>query len=111
MVDTMLQDTNRVANPGNPITKQIEKVHANASEAVKVALLISSANKQQIRKLKDNLANNYLLGSDQYPDTFEKAMCVLRNYQAPKTTLPFRGSPSSGVAFIQHGRGTGRGAG
>jgi hypothetical protein len=64
-----------------------------------------------VRKLKDDLANNYLLGSDQYPDTFDKALQVLGNYQAPKNMVPYRGSPSTGVAFIQRERGTGQGAG
>ncbi len=107
----MLQDTNRVANPGDPTKKETEKIHADLSEAVKAVLLISGADKQRCGKLKDDLADSYLLGSNQYPDTFNKALCVLGNYQAPKNALPFRGSPSSGVAFIQRRHKTGRGAG
>ncbi len=69
---------------------------------MKAALLVSGADKQQYGKLKDKLANNYLLGSHQYPDTFEKAMHILGNYQVGKTSMPFRASPNNtGVAFIQ----------
>ncbi len=45
-VDAMLQDPKKVANITNPMAKEIRKVHVEASEAVKVALLISGANKQ-----------------------------------------------------------------
>ena len=55
-------------------------------------------------KLKDKLANNYLLGMDQYPDTFDKAMHILRNYQTSRVNMPYRGNPNdTGVAFLQRG--------
>jgi hypothetical protein len=111
MVDGMLQDPKKVANITKPTAKEIEKVHVGASEAVKAALLISGADKQRFRKLKDDLSNYYLLGSDQYPNTFDKALQVLGNYQAPKNVLPYRGSPSTGAVFIKHRCRTGRGAG
>ena len=64
--------------------------------------------------LKDALANNYLLGNNQYPDTYDKSFQVLANYQVTKTGLPYRASPDdTGVAFLQQeGRGGqgGRGA-
>ena len=41
------------------------------------------------RQLKDKLVNNYLLGTDQYPNTYEKAMRILGNYQTTKTNRPF----------------------
>jgi hypothetical protein len=37
---------------------------------VKTALLISGANKRQYGRLKDKLANSYLLGTDQYRNTY-----------------------------------------
>jgi hypothetical protein len=67
-------------------------------------LLISGANKRQYGKVKDKLANNYLLGSDQYPNTIEKAMHILGNNPVTKPSLPFRTNPNNtGVAFIQQG--------
>ena len=54
-----------------------EYAEETASEAVKGALLISGADRRKYGKLKDELANNYLLGTDQYPDTFEKALRIL----------------------------------
>jgi hypothetical protein len=48
-----------------PTDQEIAKAEDDSCKAVKVALLVSGANKQQYGKLKDELANNYLLGSDQ----------------------------------------------
>jgi hypothetical protein len=90
--------------------QEIAKAEDDSCEAVKAALLVSGANKRQYGKLKDKLANNYLLGSNQYPDTFEKAMRILGNYQVGKTSMHFRASPNNtGVAFIQQGGQGGRG--
>jgi hypothetical protein len=61
--------------------------------------------------LKEDLANNYLLESNQYPDTFKKALRILGNYQGPKNIHGFRGNHVGGVAFIQRGHGTGRTSG
>jgi hypothetical protein len=72
-------------------------------ESVKAALLISGANRNRFAKLKDELANDYLLGMDQYPNTFKKAMRILGNYQVSKSNRPFRGGDGtkSGLAFLQ----------
>jgi hypothetical protein len=55
--------------------------------------------------LKDQLANNYLLGTDQYPDTLEKAGRILSNYQSKNiNAAAYRGNPNNtGVAFLQRG--------
>ena len=75
-----------------------------AVKQVKAALLISGADRQKFRKLKDELANNYLLGTDQYSDTLEKAGRILANYQTTKIGTPYRGNPNdTGVAFLQQG--------
>ena len=75
------------------------------SEVLKWALLISGVDKRCYGKLKDKLANSYLLGSDQYPNTFDKATRILGNYQT-RLRLALLYKPSSnntGVAFLQRG--------
>ena len=111
MIESMLKDTTRVANTTKPTAAERKKAEEDASEAVKAALLISGADKSRFGRLKDKLANNYLLGTDQYPDTYEKAMRILGNYQTTKMNRPFRmDGNESGLAFIQRGgRGRGRG--
>ncbi len=89
-----------------------KKVEEDASKSIKALLLISRADKSRFRKLKDKLANIYLLGLDQYPDTLKKAMQILGNYQITKyKNRSTRGDANkSGLAFIQQGgRGTSRG--
>ncbi len=58
---------------GVPMTAQQKKTEQDSSEAVKAELLISGADRRRYGALKDALANNYLLGNDQYPDTYDKA--------------------------------------
>jgi hypothetical protein len=95
-----------------PTAKERSDAEEASSEAVKSALLISGAGRRKYGKLKDKLVNNYLLGTDQYPDTFEKAICILGNYQTTTNSLPYRPSPNdTGVVFLQRGGRGGRGAG
>ena len=111
MIEAMLKDPTRVANVGKPMVAEINMAEDDATEAVKAALLISGADKIRFGRLKDELANNYLLGTDQYPDTYEKAVRILGNYQTSRPSRPYRGDGTeSGLAFIQRGgRGQGRG--
>jgi hypothetical protein len=67
MIEVLIQDPTKVANVTRPTDKEIERVHTEASEAVKAALLISGADKQRYGRLKEDLANNYLLGSRERP--------------------------------------------
>jgi hypothetical protein len=111
MVDAMVLDPKRVVDVKNPTQAKTDKAYTDVSEAVKAALLIIWADKQRYGRLKDNLANNYLLGTNQYPGTFEEALCILENYQEPKTNHPFRGSSHSDGVGTGGGAGQGRGAG
>jgi hypothetical protein len=111
MINMLVQDLTKVVNVTKPTDKEIKKIHAEALEAVKAALLISGVDKQRYGKLNEDLANNYLLGSNQYPDTSKKALHILGNFQGPKNICKFRGNHVGGVAFIQRGRGTGHTSG
>ncbi len=102
LVNGLLSNTTRVKDMQKPTDQEIAKAEDDSCEAAKAALLVSGADERQYGKLKDELANNYLLGSGQYPNTFEKAMRILGNYQVGKTSMPFRASPNNtGVVFIQ----------
>jgi hypothetical protein len=80
------------------------RVENKANEAVKVALLISGADKRRYGKLRDELANTYQFGTAQYPNTYEKAMRILGNYWTFRNMMPYRASPNNtGVAFFQKG--------
>ena len=91
---------------------QLSEAEDVSIEQVKAAMLISGANRQQNGKLKDKLKNDYLFGSDHYPDTLEKAARILANYQNTRASAPYRASGNeTGVAFLQRGGRGGRGAG
>ena len=75
-----------------------------ALEQVKVALLISRADRKRYGKLKDELGTNYLLGTDQYPNTFMNAVRILANYQHTRAAVPNKPSGNNtGIAFLQLG--------
>ena len=98
LVNELLRD---IAVDVNKNTR-VSWAEEDACKAVKAALLISRVDTRRYGRLKDKLANNYLLGTDQYPDTFDKGLRILGNYQTSKARMPFRGSQyDMGVAFLQ----------
>ena len=64
MIDALLKNNTQVAKVGSPTTSEKKQAQEDATESVKVALLISGADKTRFGKLKDELANYYLLGTD-----------------------------------------------
>ena len=68
-----LSKPGRVSDIYNITDAEQAEAETETSDAVKAALLISGANKRRYGGLKNDLGNNYLLGTDQYPDTTDKA--------------------------------------
>jgi hypothetical protein len=71
LVEGVLASPGRVVDPSNVMEAEQRDAEDEVTKAVKAALLISSANKARNGQLKEQLANNYLLGTDQYPNTLE----------------------------------------
>jgi hypothetical protein len=102
MMAALAKDATRFANAAAPTEDEIAEIENDANKAMKAALLISGADKRRYGQLKDQLANNYFLGTDQYPNTYEKGMQILGNYQVSRTSVPFHVSPNDrGVSFLQ----------
>jgi hypothetical protein len=76
LVGGLLKKPGQVANPSNITANERKAAEEETNKLVKAALLISGAEKRGYGKLKDDLANNYLLGADQYPEMFDKALCI-----------------------------------
>ena len=74
LINVLLKDPLRVRSSGSPTDAKRKNAEEEANKSIKAVLLSSGANKNRFGKLKDKLANNYLLGLDQYPDTYKKAM-------------------------------------
>ena len=91
----------------------IEQTEAEyqTSDAVKAALLISGYDKLRHGGLKNDLGKNYLMGTDQYPDTTEKARLILGNYKHPLQQQRHQPRDDGGVYFIKRGRGHSGGRG
>ena len=84
LVKGLLASPGQVRNPYRITKAKQIAVKQEVAEVVKAALLISEADTQRYGRLKEQLANNYLLGADQHPDTLEKALMILGNYQVTK---------------------------
>ena len=78
-------------DPNNITDAKQTTAEEEVADPVKAALLISGADKWRYGRLKEQLANNYLLGTDQYPDTLEKASRSLETIELQ------RGHPLEGV--------------
>jgi hypothetical protein len=112
LVDELLRQPGQVSDKDTITDNERKSAEEEANKLVKGTLLISSAEKRRYGKLKDELANNYRLGTDQYPNTFDNPLRILGNYQTTKPNMPFRGNgPESGLAFIQRGSRGGQGCG
>ena len=102
LVEGILKDPGRVRNVNSITDAERRAAEQEVSDTVKAALVISGADNRRYGKLKDELANNYLLGTDQYPDTFDKAVRILGNYQTSRVNMPYRTNPNdTGVAFLR----------
>ena len=114
LISGLLKLPGRVWDPDNVTAKEFEATEDEVAEAVKAALQISRANKARYWWLKEQLATNYLLGTNQYPNTFKKVTIILGNYQGAKLSQPGgdQRNEGGGLVFIQRGsRGQGHGAG
>jgi hypothetical protein len=116
LVKGVLAMPGKTRDPYNDTEGELAAEEEEVTKAVKAALLISGANKKRYDRLKEQLANNYLLGTDQYPNMLEKVSRILGNYQVAKPPrFGERTSKWAGLAFIQRGacgrQGHGNGAG
>jgi hypothetical protein len=110
--DGLVAEELRRRNITAPTPTELSEAEDVSIEQVKATMLIRGASCQKYEKLKNELANDYLLRLDHYPDTLEKAARVLANYQNTKAIAPYRASGNeTGVAFLQRGGRGGRGAG
>jgi hypothetical protein len=102
----------RVGNLASIPADELASAEEEVAKAVRAAILISRASKARYARLKEQLANNYLLGMDQYPNTLEKATRILGNYHGVKLT-PYgeQRSEGGGLAFNHQSTCGGRGRG
>ena len=107
----MLTEPGRIADVNNITDIEQPEAETQTSDAVKAALLISGADKRRYGGLNNDLGNNYLMGTDEYLDTTEKARVLLGNYKPPRQQQHNQPRDDGGVSFIQRGRGDSRGRG
>ena len=70
----LLAEPGCISNINNITYTEQAEAETQTSDAVKAALLIGGANKRRYGGLKNDLGNNYLMGTDQYPDTTDQSL-------------------------------------
>ena len=80
LVTDMLAAVDWLADHNNTTANERARAVRETTESVKAAMVISGADKRKYGQLKLDLANNYLLETDQYPNTLEKAASLFTNY-------------------------------
>ena len=65
----MLAKPGRIADVNNITNIEQTEAETQTSDALKAALLISGSDKHRYGGLKNDPGNNYLMGTDQYPNT------------------------------------------
>ena len=100
VVGWLLSKPGHVAEINNITNAERAEAETQTSDAVKAALLISGTDKRRYEGLKNDLGNNYLLGTDQYPDTTDKARVLLGNYKPPRQQQRHQPRHDGGVVFI-----------
>ena len=80
----LLAEPGHVAYINKSTNAERAEAETETSYAVKAALLISGDDKRRYVRLNNDLGKNYLLGTDQYPDTTKKARVILGNYKPPR---------------------------
>ena len=101
----MIAKPGRITDINNITDAEREEAETETTDAVKAALLISGADKRRYGGLNNDLGNNYLLGTYQYPDTAEKARVLLGKYKPPLQQQRHHPRDDGGFAFIHKGRG------
>ncbi len=104
LVNGLLATPGQVTDPSNIMVDELIVAEEETAKAVKTALLINGVDKRRYSKLKEQLANNILLGTYQYPNFLEKASRILANYQVTwPTQFGDRRNKGAGLVFIQSG--------
>ena len=99
----LLVEPGRIADINNITDAERAETETETLDAFKDAPLISGANKRRYGGLNNDLGNNYLLGTDQYPYTTEKAIVLMGNYKPPRQQQLHQPRYDGGVAFIHRG--------
>ncbi len=98
------QDIKEGEGEDGPTTEQRDKGLEILKNQYLTLLFISNADRNRYKKLRDDLANQYLMGADNYPKTLEQAVKLLNNYQSGVPQFkPRNRRNDKNIAFVQEG--------
>jgi hypothetical protein len=89
---------------GGGINDATEEQLAEANERSLAVAFINKADRSRYGRMIEDLANNYLMGQNNYPITLTQAYNLLVNWQQdPRNMVHYGAGPNDGVVFAHHG--------
>ena len=98
----MKLDAAGVADPDKQTADELEEAKLASREDFLAMMLLSGANKGRFWKLREDLANDYTKGRDNYPSTVDGMLHSLNNYKLPKQQRHLW-DPEDRLAFVKQG--------
>lgn len=97
LVEMVLKDTNLTLQTANEEQKLAAR--KTAKQWYLAISFLLGANQQRFGGLIEDLANDYLMGTDNYPQTLTECFTLLNHWSHDPKNLPNHTGRSSGVAF------------
>jgi hypothetical protein len=83
----MIKKELKSKNPGNDMSKvmpdQVKEAKKTVCKKFLAALMLDGANGQKYGELKRGMAENYVTGMSEYPESPEVVLCILTAYKPP----------------------------
>jgi predicted RNA-binding protein associated with RNAse of E/G family len=106
LIDAELVRMNCTTASATPAQQQ--QAQAAARERALACALLFGSDKLRYGKLLEDLENNFVQGTDNYPDTVQRAYTLLVHWkQDPKNVVRLIGGVGDGLSFANLGRQTG----
>ena len=99
---TLLDQDDEYGNEEEPSSAVLNAAKARCRNRFLGYTLIYKSDNERYSKLKEELQNDYMKGSDNYPETLVEAFHMLTNYKQP---IKPRITRTTGVSFAQKGKG------
>ena len=72
-----MQDDNKCVDPNNPSKDELAEAHKIVCDEFLAALILSRANRERYRVLRNELANQYGFGNNLYPKTVDQCLTMM----------------------------------
>jgi len=104
MIQKELDSNSSVSDPSNPTTAEMNDAKKVVRDKYLAALMLNGANRDKYGELKRSMAENYVTGTSDYPESSEMVLRILNAYQPPpgwNRRMKAEGGDDQGAMFAQ----------